>query len=42
MGNAHPAAVAAASGRTVTNEEDGVAIVIERLVAERRTYLSQS
>ncbi|MGW3655950.1 HAD hydrolase family protein [Streptomyces sp. NPDC005151] len=42
MGNAHPAAVAAASGRTVTNEEDGVAIVIERLVAERRRYPSQS
>ncbi|MFE7324579.1 Cof-type HAD-IIB family hydrolase [Streptomyces sp. NPDC057565] len=42
MGNAHPAAVAAASGRTVTNEEDGVAIVIERLVAERRKYRSQS
>lgn len=35
MGNAHPAAVAAAGGRTVTNNEDGVAVVIERLIAER-------
>ncbi|MEU9850292.1 HAD hydrolase family protein [Streptomyces sp. NPDC047985] len=36
MGNAHPAALAAASGRTATNGEDGVAIVIERILAERR------
>lgn len=35
MGNAHPAALAAASGRTVTNNEDGVAVVIERIIAER-------
>ncbi|MFD7864048.1 HAD hydrolase family protein [Streptomyces sp. NPDC059783] len=35
MGNAHPAALAAASGRTATNNEDGVALVIERIVAER-------
>ncbi|MFF2099156.1 HAD-IIB family hydrolase [Streptomyces sp. NPDC058202] len=35
MGNAHPAAVAAASGRTAPNNEDGVAIVIERILAER-------
>ncbi|MGW9129616.1 MULTISPECIES: Cof-type HAD-IIB family hydrolase [unclassified Streptomyces] len=41
MGNAHPAALAAASGRTVTNNEDGVAVVIERLVAERRTHRSE-
>ena len=34
MGNAHPAAVRAASGRTVANNEDGVAVVIERLLAE--------
>ncbi|MET7491875.1 Cof-type HAD-IIB family hydrolase [Streptomyces sp900116325] len=40
MGNAHPAALAAASGRTVTNNEDGVAVVIERLVAERRKHRS--
>ncbi|MFI5684599.1 HAD hydrolase family protein [Streptomyces sp. NPDC051636] len=36
MGNAHPAAVAAASGKTTANNEDGVAVVIERLLAERR------
>ncbi|OIJ69291.1 hydrolase [Streptomyces mangrovisoli] len=35
MGNAHPDAVAAASGRTTANNEDGVAVVIERLLAER-------
>jgi Cof subfamily protein (haloacid dehalogenase superfamily) len=35
MGNAHPDVIAAASGRTVANNEDGVAVVIERLVAER-------
>ncbi|MFJ6658573.1 HAD-IIB family hydrolase [Streptomyces sp. NPDC091377] len=35
MGNAHPDVVAAASGRTVANNEDGVAVVIERMVAER-------
>ncbi|MEV7400220.1 Cof-type HAD-IIB family hydrolase [Streptomyces sp. NPDC091267] len=35
MGNAHPAALAAATGRTVTNDEDGVAVVIERILAER-------
>ncbi|MEU1301094.1 HAD hydrolase family protein [Streptomyces shenzhenensis] len=35
MGNAHPAVVAAASGRTDANNEDGVAVVIERLLAER-------
>ncbi|MFG2625248.1 Cof-type HAD-IIB family hydrolase [Streptomyces sp. NPDC048473] len=37
MGNAHPAALAAASGRTATNGDDGVAVVIERILAERRT-----
>ncbi|MDV9172926.1 Cof-type HAD-IIB family hydrolase [Streptomyces sp. W16] len=36
MGNAHPAVLAAASGRTVDNNEDGVAVVIERMLAERR------
>ncbi|HBF86030.1 MAG TPA: hydrolase [Streptomyces sp.] len=35
MGNAHPAAVAAATGVTLTNNEDGVAVVIERILAER-------
>ncbi|QXE35864.1 Cof-type HAD-IIB family hydrolase [Streptomyces sp. GMY02] len=33
MGNAHPDVLAAASGRTVTNNEDGVAIVIEQILA---------
>ncbi|MFJ5721889.1 HAD hydrolase family protein [Streptomyces sp. NPDC093149] len=36
MGNAHPAALAAASGRTATNGDDGVAVVIEQILAERR------
>ncbi|MES4887036.1 Cof-type HAD-IIB family hydrolase [Streptomyces sp. NPDC096012] len=36
MGNAHPDVVAAASGRTVANNDDGVAVVIEQLLAERR------
>ncbi|WNI23635.1 HAD hydrolase family protein [Streptomyces sp. ITFR-16] len=40
MGNAHPAAFAAASGRTVTNNEDGVAVVIERILAERARPLA--
>ncbi|GAQ53181.1 Cof-type HAD-IIB family hydrolase [Streptomyces sp. LBUM 1476] len=35
MGNAHPDVIAAASGQTAANNEDGVAVVIERLVAER-------
>lgn len=35
MGNAHPAAVAAATGLTATNNEDGVAVVIERILAKR-------
>ncbi|MEU2287662.1 Cof-type HAD-IIB family hydrolase [Streptomyces sp. NPDC013178] len=35
MGNAHPDVVAAASGQTVANNEDGVAVVVEQLVAER-------
>ncbi|MGW8883344.1 HAD family hydrolase [Streptomyces sp. NPDC055749] len=35
MGNAHPDAVASASGRTLTNNEDGVAVVIERILAAR-------
>ncbi|GAA1358877.1 Cof-type HAD-IIB family hydrolase [Streptomyces beijiangensis] len=32
MGNAHPDVLAAASGRTVANNEDGVAVVIERIL----------
>ncbi|GAA0901928.1 Cof-type HAD-IIB family hydrolase [Streptomyces thermoalcalitolerans] len=35
MGNAHPDAIAAASGVTFANNEDGVAVVIERLLGER-------
>nr|WP_234308272.1 MULTISPECIES: Cof-type HAD-IIB family hydrolase [unclassified Streptomyces] len=37
MGNAHPDVITAASGRTVANNEDGVAVVIERILAERLT-----
>ncbi|MGX6748702.1 Cof-type HAD-IIB family hydrolase [Streptomyces xantholiticus] len=33
MGNAHPDVIAAASGRTVANNDDGVAVVIEQIVA---------
>ncbi|MFJ6696793.1 HAD family hydrolase [Streptomyces sp. NPDC091272] len=36
MGNAHPAVLAVASGRTAPNEEDGVAAVIEQILAEHR------
>ncbi|MGW2742760.1 HAD-IIB family hydrolase [Streptomyces sp. NPDC001450] len=35
MGNAHPDVIAAASGRTVANNDDGVAVVIEQMIAER-------
>ncbi|MCX4882040.1 MULTISPECIES: Cof-type HAD-IIB family hydrolase [unclassified Streptomyces] len=35
MGNAHPDVIAAASGRTVANNDDGVAVVIERMLAAR-------
>ncbi|MCX5200002.1 Cof-type HAD-IIB family hydrolase [Streptomyces sp. NBC_00237] len=35
MGNAHPAVLAVASGRTAPNEEDGVAAVIEQILTER-------
>ncbi|MET7621204.1 Cof-type HAD-IIB family hydrolase [Streptomyces sp. NPDC005408] len=35
MGNAHPDVIAAASGRTVANNEDGVAVVIEQILARR-------
>lgn len=35
MGNAHPDVLAAASGRTVANNEDGVAVVIEQILARR-------
>ncbi|GGL99282.1 hydrolase [Streptomyces fumigatiscleroticus] len=34
MGNAHPDVLAAASGRTAANNEDGVAVVIEQLLAD--------
>ncbi|MGY3202794.1 HAD family hydrolase [Streptomyces sp. TE5632] len=34
MSNAHPDVLAAASGQTVANNEDGVAVVIEQLLAE--------
>nr|WP_202449837.1 Cof-type HAD-IIB family hydrolase [Streptomyces sp. SID4917] len=33
MDNAHPDVLAAASGRTATNNEDGVAIIIEQILA---------
>jgi Cof subfamily protein (haloacid dehalogenase superfamily) len=33
MGNAHPEVLAAASGQTVSNNEDGVAIIIEQILA---------
>lgn len=36
MGNAHPEVLAAASGHTVPNNEDGVAAVIEQILAARR------
>ncbi|MEV5397556.1 Cof-type HAD-IIB family hydrolase [Streptomyces cellulosae] len=35
MGNAHPDVLAAASGRTVANNDDGVAVVIEQLLNGR-------
>ncbi|WP_368661533.1 Cof-type HAD-IIB family hydrolase [Streptomyces sp. NA04227] len=35
MGNAHPAVVAAAPHQTLVNEEDGVAAVIEQILASR-------
>ena len=35
MGNAHPDVLAAASGRTIANNDDGVAVVIERLIDGR-------
>ncbi|MFE9169305.1 Cof-type HAD-IIB family hydrolase [Streptomyces kebangsaanensis] len=35
MGNAHPDAIAAASGMTFANNEDGVAAVIEQMLGER-------
>ncbi len=40
MGNAHPDVIAAASGRTTANNEDGVAAVIERILAERTTAVT--
>ncbi|WP_435858586.1 Cof-type HAD-IIB family hydrolase [Streptomyces pathocidini] len=36
MANAHPDVLAATSARTVANNEDGVAVVIERIVAAAR------
>ncbi|MEU3773092.1 Cof-type HAD-IIB family hydrolase [Streptomyces sp. NPDC032472] len=41
MGNAHPDVIAAASGRTVANNEDGVAIVIEQILADRTAAQSR-
>ncbi|MEU1276985.1 Cof-type HAD-IIB family hydrolase [Streptomyces sp. NPDC005805] len=38
MGNAHPDVVAAASGRTVANNEDGVAVVIEEIIERQRQH----
>lgn len=35
MGNAHPDVVTAASGRTVANNDDGVAVIIEQILANR-------
>ena len=35
MGNAHPDVLATASGRTVANNEDGVAVVIEQILKAR-------
>lgn len=35
MGNAHPDVIAAASGRTVANNEDGVAVIIEQILARQ-------
>ncbi|MFD3544988.1 Cof-type HAD-IIB family hydrolase [Streptomyces sp. NPDC058655] len=40
MGNAHPDVIAAASGRTTANNEDGVAVVIERILAERTAAIA--
>ncbi|MDJ0383963.1 Cof-type HAD-IIB family hydrolase [Streptomyces sp. G-G2] len=37
MGNAHPDVIAAASARTAANNEDGVAVVIERILADLRS-----
>ncbi|MFJ9148746.1 Cof-type HAD-IIB family hydrolase [Streptomyces sp. NPDC102270] len=34
MGNAHPDVIAAASGQTVANNDDGVALVIERMLEQ--------
>ncbi|MGW7284256.1 Cof-type HAD-IIB family hydrolase [Streptomyces sp. NPDC054847] len=39
MGNAHPDVIAAASGRTVANNDDGVAVVIEEILARRSEQL---
>ncbi|GGV73031.1 MULTISPECIES: Cof-type HAD-IIB family hydrolase [Streptomyces] len=36
MGNAHPDAVAAATGRTLANNDDGVAVVIEQFLSRLR------
>ncbi|MFG2868100.1 HAD family hydrolase [Streptomyces sp. NPDC048338] len=36
MGNAHPDVLAAASGRTAGNNEDGVAVVVEQVLEEVR------
>ncbi|MEV0121757.1 Cof-type HAD-IIB family hydrolase [Streptomyces sp. NPDC050703] len=34
MGNAHPDVIAAASGSTVANNDDGVAVIIEQILAD--------
>jgi len=35
MGNAHPSVIAAAHEVTLSNEEDGVATVVERLLSDQ-------
>jgi len=35
VANAHPAVRAAATGQTAANDDDGVALVLERLLAGR-------
>jgi Cof subfamily protein (haloacid dehalogenase superfamily) len=39
MGNAHPDVLAAASGRTDSNNEDGVAVIIEQILARAANEL---
>jgi len=35
MGNAHPDVVAIADEQTLANDDDGVAVVVEAILAER-------